>query len=59
MTHRHDLLRLRDITWNPMGLVRASYEIFKNEGERVLCCEHLPTAKDRHPENFHDQVQKM
>jgi hypothetical protein len=42
-----------------MGLVRASYEIFKNEGERVLCCEHLPTAKDRHPENFHDQVQKM
>ena len=27
-----------------MGLSRASYEIFKNEGELVLYCEHLQTV---------------
>ena len=32
-----------------MGLCRASYEIFKNEGELVLYCEHLQTVKYRTP----------
>ena len=30
-----------------MGLSRASYEIFKGEGELVLYCEHLQTVKYR------------
>jgi len=30
-----------------MGLYRASYEVFKNEGEIVLYCEHLQTVKYR------------
>jgi acyl dehydratase len=29
------------------GLCRASYEVFKNEGELVLYCEHLLTVKYR------------
>ncbi len=33
-----------------MGLVRASYEVFKNEGELVLYCEHLQTVKYRDPQ---------
>jgi acyl dehydratase len=32
-----------------MGLSRASYEIFKGEGELVLYCEHLQTVKYRDP----------
>lgn len=35
-----------------MGLYRTSYEIFKNDGELVLYCEHIQTVKYRHPENF-------
>jgi acyl dehydratase len=31
-----------------MGLARASYEVFKNEGELVLYCDHLQTVKYRH-----------
>jgi acyl dehydratase len=38
--------------YKEMGLYRASYEVFKNEGELVLYCEHLQTVKYRHPENF-------
>ncbi len=30
-----------------MGLYRASYEIFKGDGELVLYCEHLQTVKYR------------
>ena len=30
-----------------MGLVRASYEVFKAEGELVLYCEHLQTVRYR------------
>jgi len=44
--------------YNDMGLVRVSYEVFKNEGVLVLYCEHLQTVKYRHPENFLDQVLK-
>jgi acyl dehydratase len=32
-----------------MGLYRASYEIFKNDGELVLYCEHIQTVKYRDP----------
>lgn len=35
-----------------MGLYRACYEIFKNEGELVLYCEHIQTVKYRNPEQF-------
>lgn len=33
--------------YRDMGLVRAAYEVFKNEGELVLYCEHLQTVKYR------------
>lgn len=36
--------------YKDMGLYRASYEIFKNDGELVLYCEHLQTVKYRYPE---------
>lgn len=36
--------------YKDMGLYRAAYEVFKNEGELVLYCEHLQTVKYRHPE---------
>ena len=35
-----------------MGLIRASYEVFKGEGELVLYCEHIQTVKYKHPEAF-------
>jgi len=35
-----------------MGLVRVSYEVFKNEGELVLYCEHLQTVKYRDASKF-------
>ena len=35
-----------------MGLYRASYEVFKNEGELVLYCEHLQTVKYRDKNQF-------
>ena len=39
-----------------MGLVRVSYEVFKEDAELVLYCEHLQTVKYRHPENWKDLV---
>ena len=39
-----------------MGLVRASYEVFKNQAELVLYCEHLQTVKYREPENFAREI---
>lgn len=39
--------------YKDMGLYRAAYEVFKNEGELVLYCEHLQTVKYRHPEKAH------
>ena len=41
-----------------MGLVRVSYEVFKNAGELALYCEHLQTVKYRDPARFADQVEK-
>lgn len=42
--------------YKDLGLYRASYEVFKGDGELVLYCEHLQTVKYRHPEHFLDQV---
>jgi CoA:oxalate CoA-transferase len=44
--------------YKDMGLCRASYEVFKNEGELVLYCEHLQTVKYRDPAAWKDQVEK-
>lgn len=41
-----------------MGLIRASYEVFKGEGELVLYCEHLQTVKYRDPAAFAGQTEK-
>ena len=41
-----------------MGLYRASYEEFKNDGELVLYCEHLQTVKYSNPAAFADQIEK-
>lgn len=41
-----------------MGMVRVSYEVFKNEGELVLYCEHLQTVKYRDPARFAGQIEK-
>jgi acyl dehydratase len=38
--------------YKDMGLVRVSYEVFKNEGELALYCEHLQTVKYRDPAKF-------
>ncbi|MEW5974375.1 MAG: MaoC family dehydratase [Acidobacteriota bacterium] len=38
--------------YEDMGLIRASYEVFKNAGELVLYCEHLQTVKYRDPSNW-------
>jgi acyl dehydratase len=35
-----------------LGLIRASYEVFKGEGELVLYCEHLQTVKYRRAGDF-------
>ncbi|MDE0591556.1 MaoC family dehydratase [Halocynthiibacter sp. C4] len=31
--------------YEKMGLIRVSYEVYKNEGELVLYCEHIQTVK--------------
>jgi acyl dehydratase len=40
--------------YETLGLCRASYEVFKGEGELVLYCEHIQTVKYRRPEDFAD-----
>ena len=42
--------------YKDMGLVRVSYEVFKNEGELVLYTEHLQTVKYRYPERWQAAV---
>jgi len=41
-----------------LGLIRASYEVFKGEGELVLYCEHLQTVKYRNPADFVGKTEK-
>lgn len=38
--------------YKELGLCRASYEVFKGEGELVLYCEHLQTVKYKNPADF-------
>jgi acyl dehydratase len=45
--------------YKEMGLIRASYEVFKGEGELVLYCEHLQTVRYRDAAAFADQVEKQ
>ena len=35
-----------------LGLIRASYEVFKGEGELVLYCEHIQTVKYKNVADF-------
>ena len=44
--------------YQKLGLIRASYEIFKGEGELVLYCEHIQTVKYRDAAAFADQIEK-
>ncbi len=44
--------------YEEMGLIRASYEVFKNEGELVLYCEHLQTVKYRDPAQWSHLVER-
>lgn len=44
--------------YKDMGLICASYEVFKQEGELVLYCEHLQTVKYRDPARWQDQVER-
>jgi acyl dehydratase len=44
--------------YNEMGLVRVSYEVFKNKGELALYCEHLQTVKYRNPQAIGQLVEK-
>jgi acyl dehydratase len=38
--------------YKELGLYRSSYEVFKNDGELVLYCEHIQTVKYRNPNDF-------
>ena len=42
----------KQLKYKDMGLCRSSYEVFKNEGELVLYCEHLQTVKYYDPEVY-------
>ena len=44
--------------YRDMGLVKVAYEVFKNEGELALYCEHLQTVKYRAPALFAAEVEK-
>lgn len=37
--------------YKELGMIRASYEVFKNAGELVLYCEHLQTVKYQNSAN--------
>jgi len=43
--------------YRELGMIRASYEVFKSEGELVLYCEHLQTVKYQNPAAFVGKVQ--
>ena len=40
-----------------MGLVRTSYEVYKDEGELVLYCEHLHSVTYKNPQDFKDKAE--
>lgn len=44
--------------YEKLGLIRASYEVFKGEGELVLYCEHLQTVKYKSAADFAGKTEK-
>ena len=44
--------------YKDMGLIRASYQVYKEEGELALYCEHIQTVKYRDPAAFAGQIEK-
>ena len=42
--------------YEKMGLVRTSYEVYKDQGQIVLYCEHLHSVKYKDPSKFKDQI---
>ena len=44
--------------YRELGLIRASYQVFKGEGELVMYCEHLQTVKYRDASAFADLVEE-
>jgi len=44
--------------YKELGLIRASYEVFKGDGELVLYCEHLQTVKYKNPADFMGRTEK-
>ena len=46
------------IKYKELGLIRASYEVFKGEGELVLYCEHLQTVKYKNPADWVGKTEK-
>ena len=45
--------------YKEMGLIRASYQVFKGEGELVMYCEHLQTVKYRDAAAFTHLFEKQ
>jgi acyl dehydratase len=41
-----------------LGLIRASYEVFKGEGDLVLYCEHLQTVRYKNPADWVGKTEK-
>ena len=44
--------------YKDMGLIRASYSVFKDEGDIVLYCEHIQTVKYRDPAAWAGQTEQ-
>lgn len=44
--------------YQKLGLCRASYEVFKGEGELVLYCEHIQTVLYKNPADFVGKTEK-
>jgi acyl dehydratase len=44
--------------YKEMGLIKASYQVFKSDGELVMYCEHLQTVKYRDAAAFADVVEE-
>lgn len=45
--------------YQEMGLIKASYSVFKGEGQLVMYCEHLQTVKYRDPSAFVDHAERQ
>ena len=43
--------------YKELGMIRASYQVYKGEGEIVMYCEHLQTVKYREPAAFASLVE--